>query len=57
MLVRENLVLDNMIAERDTRDDMGIQSVHVAPVSHVSHFARHGLWRWRTFSASCQEYR
>ena len=30
----------------------GVQSVRVAPISH---FTRHGLWRWRTFSASCQE--
>jgi hypothetical protein len=46
------------IAERDWRDDrdgsneVGIQSVHVAPFSPVSHFTRHGLWR--TFSASCR---
>jgi len=24
-----------------------------APFSHVSRFTRHGLWRWRAFSASC----
>ena len=43
------------IAERDwldERDEAGIQSVHVAPFSHVSRFTRHGLWRWRTFSAA-----
>ena len=33
----------------------GIQSVHVAPFSPISHVTRHGPWRWRTFSASCQE--
>jgi hypothetical protein len=33
---------------RDGRDEVGIQSVHVAPFSHVSRFTRHGLWRWRT---------
>jgi hypothetical protein len=44
------------IAERgwtDGRDEVGIQSVHVAPFSHVSRFTRYSLWRWRTFSASC----
>jgi hypothetical protein len=41
---------------RDERDEVGIQSVHVAPFSHVSHFTRHGLWRWRTFSASCYRF-
>ena len=44
------------IAERDSRDgrdEVGIQSVYVAPFSYVSRFTRHGLWRWRTFSASC----
>jgi hypothetical protein len=44
------------IAERDSRDgrdEVRIQSVHVAPFSHVSRFTRHGLWRWQTFSASC----
>jgi hypothetical protein len=39
--------------ERDGQDEVGIQSVHVAPFSHVSRFTRHGLWRWRTCSASC----
>ena|SRR2546427_2357961 len=39
--------------ERDGQDEVGIQSVHVAPFSHVSRFTRHSLWRWRTFSASC----
>ena len=38
---------------RDGRDEVGIQSVHVAPFSHVSRFTRQGLWRWRDFSASC----
>jgi hypothetical protein len=38
---------------RDGRDEVGIQSVHVAPFVHVSRFTRHGLWRWQTFSASC----
>ena len=44
------------IAERDSRDgrdEVGIQSVHVAPFSQVSRFTRHGLWRWRTFPTSC----
>ncbi len=27
---------------RDGRDEVGIQSVHVAPFSHVSRFTRHG---------------
>jgi len=27
--------------------------LRIAPFSHVSRFTRHGLWRWRTFSASC----
>ena len=39
---------------RDGRDEVRIQSVHVAPFSHVSRFTRHGLWRWRTVSTSCQ---
>ncbi|HEY6288286.1 MAG TPA: hypothetical protein VIW48_02470 [Nitrospiraceae bacterium] len=38
---------------RDGRDEVGVQSVHGAPFSHVSRFTRHGLWRWRTVSASC----
>jgi hypothetical protein len=42
---------------RDWRDEVGIYSVHVALFSRVSRFTRHGLWRWRTLSASCQEYR
>jgi hypothetical protein len=25
----------------------------IAPFSHISHVTHHGLWRWRTFSASC----
>ena len=25
----------------------------ITPFSQVSRFARHGLWRWQTFSASC----
>jgi hypothetical protein len=44
------------IAERDSRDgrdEVGIQSVHVAPFPHVSRFTRHGLWRWRTFPTPC----
>ena len=41
------------IAERDTQDEVGIHSVHVAPFSHVSRFTRHGLWCWWNFSASC----
>ena len=36
---------------RDGRDEVGIQSVHVAPFSHVSRFTRQGLWL--DFSASC----
>jgi len=46
------------ISERDRRDELdgpneaGIKSVHVAPFSQASRFTRHGLWRWRTFSAS-----
>jgi hypothetical protein len=24
----------------------------IAPFSHVARFTHHGLWRWRTFSAS-----
>ena len=30
---------------RDGRDEAGIQSVHVAPFSHVSRFTHHSLWR------------
>jgi len=30
----------------DMLDEAGIQSVHVAPFSRVSHFTRHSLWRW-----------
>lgn len=44
---------DYRMAARDWwngRDEMGIQSVHVAHFSHVSRFT--GLWRWRTVSAS-----
>jgi hypothetical protein len=43
------------IAARDRRDgrngpnEMGIQSAHGAPFSHVSRFTRHGLWRLRFF--------
>ncbi len=36
--------MTNRIAERDWldgRDEVGIQSIHVAPFSHVS---RHGPW-------------
>ena len=55
--VWENGTRLRKIAERDWRDErdesneVGIQSVHVAPFSHVSHFTRHSFWR--TFSASC----
>ena len=38
---------------RDRRDEAEIQSVHVAPLTHVSHFTRPALWCWRTVSASC----
>ena len=34
---------------RDGRDEVEIQSVHVAPSSHVSRITRQGLWRWQTF--------
>jgi len=46
------------IAERDTRDwrdgrdEVEIQSVYVAPFSHVSRFTHYGLWLWQNFSAS-----
>jgi hypothetical protein len=48
------MIPSSEIAERnsrDGRDELGIQSVHVAPFSHVSRFTRHGLWRWQTSSA------
>jgi hypothetical protein len=34
------------IAERDWRDEVGIQSVHVAPFSHVLPFTCHGLFQY-----------
>lgn len=30
--------------ERDGPNEVGIQSVHVAPCSHISRFTRHALW-------------
>ena len=52
---------------RDERDGRGFEvrssrfserrtpnfELWIAPFSQVSRFARHGLWRWQTFSASC----
>ena len=32
---------------RDGRDEVGTQSVHVAPFSLSCASRRHGLWRWR----------
>ena len=39
---------------REGRDEMGIQSAHVALFSHLSCLTRHGLRHWWTFSASCE---
>ena len=38
---------------RDERDEVGVQTAHVAPFSHAPRFTRHSLWRWRTFSPAC----
>ena len=63
MVARENFdgphVWDNERERRDARDgrdEVGAQSVHIAPFAHVSRFTRHGLWRWLTVSASFQDY-
>ncbi|MBU6480803.1 MAG: hypothetical protein KGS09_09710 [Nitrospirae bacterium] len=37
----------------DRRNEMEIQSIHIASFSHISRFTRHDLWLWRTVSASC----
>ena len=43
--------LPSRIADRDDSNEVGIQSVRLAPFSHVSYFTRRGLWR--IFSAFC----
>ena len=47
---RETLPQEAKRDWRDGREDVGIQSVHITPFSHVSRFTLHGLWRWRIFS-------
>ncbi len=42
---------------RDGRDEVGIQSVHVALFSHVSRFTRHVLWGLADFFSILLECR
>jgi hypothetical protein len=68
--VRHNREQFCRIAERDWLDGGGFEvrnsrfselqtlnlELLITPFSHVSLFAHHGLWHWRTLSASCYDH-